>query len=232
MKTINVVKYAFAIIGACMLAGAFAIYSSTASFLERSVSAQGTVVELIRSRFSDSVSYYPVVEFSTPNGRQVEFQSNSGSSPPSYNQGEQVSVLYEPSNPEAAKINGFFSLWGGALIVGGIGSVFGLIGCGIMAYVALKNRSNAHLKKHGVEIHASFQGVEQNTGLIVNGRSPFRVVCQWQHPNTRELHVFRSGNLWFDPTDHISQDKIPVRVNEGNLKKYWVDTSFLPKLAG
>lgn len=214
-----------------MLAGAFAIYSSTASFLERSVSAQGTVVELIRSRSSDSVSYYPVVEFTAANGRQVEFQSNSGSSPPSYNQGEQVSVLYEPSSPEAAKINGFFSLWGGALIIAGFGSVFGLIGGGIMAYVALKSRSNALLQKNGVEIHASFQGVEQNTGVVVNGRSPFRVVCQWQHPNTRELHVFRSANLWFDPTDHISQDRIPVRVNEGNLKKYWVDTSFLPKLA-
>lgn len=125
-----------------------------------------------------------------------------GSNPPSYDQSERVSVLYEPSSPQAAKIDGFFSLWGGALIVGGI------------------------------EIHASFQGVEQNTGLTVNGCSPFRLVCQWQHPQTRELHIFRSDNLWFDPTDLVSQEKIPVRVDEGNLKKYWVDTSFLPKLAG
>lgn len=232
MKTLNILKYVFAIFGACMLAGAFAIYSSTASFLERSVSSQGTVVELIRSRSSDSINYYPLVQFVTSDGQQVEFQSNSGSNPPLYDQGERVSVLYEPSSPQAAKINGFFSLWGGALIVSGIGLVFLLIGGGMLVYGAIKNRSNANLQKNGVEIHASFQGVEQNTGLTVNGRSPFRLVCQWQHPQTRELHVFRSENLWFDPTDLVSQERIPVRVDEGNLKKYWVDTSFLPKLAG
>lgn len=232
LKTLNVIKYVFAFIGASMLAGAFASYSSTTSFLERSETAQGTVVELIRSRSSDSNSYYPVIEFTAASGRRVEFQSNSGSNPPSYNRGEQVSVFYEPSNPEAAKIDGFFSLWGAALIVGGIGSVFGVIGVGMLAYGAMRNRSNARLQKKGVEIHASFQGVEQNTGLTVNGRSPFRLVCQWQHPQTRELHIFRSENLWFDPTDLVTQERIPVRVDESNLKKYWVDTSFLPKLAG
>ena len=204
MKTMNVIKYVFAIIGACMLAGAFVICSSTASFLERSVTAQGTVEELIRSRSSDSVSYYPLVQFITSDGQQVEFQTNSGSNPPLYDQGERVSVLYEPSSPQAAKIDGFFSLWGGALIVGGIGLVFALIGGGMWVYGVIKNRSNAHLQKNGVEIHASFQGVEQNTGLTVNGRSPFRLVCQWQHPQTRELHIFRSDNLWFDPTDLVS----------------------------
>jgi len=232
LKTMNIIKYVFAIIGACMLAGAFALYNHTASFLDRSVTAQGIVVELIRSRSSDSVSYYPVVQFAAAGGREIEFQARTGSNPPSYSQGEQVTVLYDPSSPEAAKINGFFSLWGAALIVGGIGSVFGLVGGGMLAYGAVKNRTNAHLQKNGVEIHASVQRVEQNTGLTVNGRSPFRIVCQWQHPQTRELHVFRSENLWYDPTDHVNQEKIPVLVDEGNLKKYWVDTSFLPKLAG
>jgi hypothetical protein len=232
LKTVTIIKYVFAIIGACMLAGAFALYSSTASFLERAETAQGTVIELMRSRSSDSTSYYPVVQFTAASGREIEFQSSSGSNPPSYNRGEQVSVFYEPSNPDDAMIDGFFSLWGAALIVGGIGSVFALIGGGMIASGAIKGRSRAYLQKNGVEIQALFQRVEQNTSLTVNGRSPFRLVCQWQHPQTHELHVFRSDNLWFDPTDHVSQEKIPVLVNEGNLKRYWVDTSFLPKLAG
>ena len=232
MKSINVIKYVFAIVGAAMLAGAFALYNNTASFLDRSATAQGTVVELIRSRSSDSTSYYPVVQFRAASGREIEFQSNSGSNPPSYNRGAQVTVLYEPANPEDAKIDGFFSLWGGTLIVGILGAVFGLIGGGMMVYGVIKNRSKVYLQKNGVEIHASFQGVEQNTSLNVNGRNPFRLVCQWQHPQTSELHVFRSDNLWFDPTDHVNQEKIPVLVDEGNSKRYWMDTSFLPKLAG
>ncbi|WP_100638443.1 DUF3592 domain-containing protein [Marinobacter salexigens] len=232
MKTLNIIKYVFAFIGACMLAGAFASYSSTASFLERSETAQGTVVELIRSRSSDSNSYYPVVQFTARNGREIEFQSSTGSYPAPYDRGEQVTVLYESTNPEDAVIDSFFSLWGVVLIVGILGSAFGLVGGGMMSYGLLKGRSKAYLQKNGVQIHASLQGVEQNTSLTVNGRNPFRIVCQWQHPQTRELHVFRSDNLWFDPTDHVNQEKVPVLVDEGNLKRYWVDTSFLPKLAG
>jgi len=232
LKTLNIIKYVFAFIGACMLAGAFASYNSTVSFLERSETAQGTVVELIRSRSSDSISYYPVVQFTARNGRAIEFQSSTGSNPPPYNWGEQVTVFYEPANPEGAMINGFFSLWGAALIIGVLGSVFGLVGGGMMAYGMMKGRSKAYLEKSGVEIHAVFQAVEQNTSLTVNGRNPYRIVCQWQHPQTRELHIFRSENLWFDPTDHVNQEKVPVLVDEGNFKKYWVNTSFLPKLAG
>ncbi len=232
LKTLNVIKYVFAIVGACMLAGAFALYSSTASFLEHSVTTQGTVVELIRSRSSDSTSYYPVVQFTAASGREIEFQSSTGSNPPPYSRGEQVAVFYEPANPEDAMVDGFFSLWGAALIICVIGSVFGLIGGGMIAYGAMKGRSKADLQKNGVEIHASIQGVEQNTSLTVNGLNPFRIICHWQHPQTRELHIFRSENLWFDPTNHVNQEKVPVLVDEANLKKYWVDTSFLPKLAG
>jgi|TARA_R100000049_G_C1954092_1_gene105164 hypothetical protein len=47
-----------------------------------------------------------------------------------------------------------------------------------------------------------------------------------------DLHVFRSDNLWFDPSNHIERDTVPVLVGESNLNRYWVDTSFMPKLAG
>ncbi|WP_273133493.1 hypothetical protein [Marinobacter vinifirmus] len=47
-----------------------------------------------------------------------------------------------------------------------------------------------------------------------------------------DLHVFRSDNLWFDPSNHIERGTVPVLVGESNLNRYWVDTSFMPKLAG
>ncbi|MDC0663594.1 DUF3592 domain-containing protein [Marinobacter sp. SS21] len=231
MKTLNIIKYVFSLIGLGMLVGAYFLYSNTASFLEQAVTAEGEVVELVRSRSSDSVSYYPVVVFQDDDGRQVEFKSNTGSNPPSYNRGERVSVLYETSNPEGARINGFFSLWGGAVIVGVLGLVFATVGGGMVLAGVLKRRSRDYLKHKGVQIHATLQGVERNTGLKVNGRSPYRIVCQWQHPQTSEIHVFHSDNLWFDPTDHIQGDTVPVLVDETNLKRYWVDTSFLPQLA-
>lgn len=232
MKALNILKYVFTFVGAGMLLGAYALYSSTSSFIDRAVETEGVVVDLILSRSSDSSAYYPVVVFQDSNGREVEFQSNSGSNPAPYNRGERISVLYETSAPERARINGFFSLWGAAMIVGGLGLAFALVGGAMLVTGVMKGRSKSYLQKNSVEVPASFQSVERNTGLVVNGRSPFQLVCQWQHPQTGELHIFRSDNIWFDPTDYIKQDTVPVLVDEANLKRYWVNTSFLPKLAG
>jgi len=192
MKTLKILKYTFTVIGAAMLFGAFASYNSTSAFIDRATETSGIVTELVYSRSSDSSSYYPVVAFQDASGREIVFQSRAGSNPPSFRRGERVSVLYEPSAPENAQINSFFSLWGMSLIVGGLGLVFTLVGGGMVLFGVLKGRSKA------TEVLAKFASVEQNTSLTVNGRNPFRIVCQWQHPQTGELHVFRSDNLWFD----------------------------------
>lgn len=230
-RKISIIKYVFSVIGIAMLVGASLLYNNTSDFLTRAVSAQGQVVDLILSRSSDTTTYYPVVVFRDASGRQVEFKSNSGTNPPSYTRGERVEVLYEPGEPEAARINGFFSLWGAAIIVGGLGLVFGLVGFGMTVYGLLHQRGKAFLQKHGVRILTAFQGVELNTGFEVNGRNPYRIVAQWQHPETGNIHRFVSDNLWFDPSDYITSDTVPVLIDESNPKKYWMDTSFLPKLA-
>lgn len=230
-RKISIIKYVFSVIGIAMLVGASLLYNNTSDFLTRAVVAQGQVVDLVLSRSSDSASYYPVVVFRDASGRQVKFQSNTGSNPPSYARGERVEVLYEPGEPEAARINGFFSLWGAATIVGGLGLVFGLVGFGMTAYGLLHQRGKAFLQKNGVRILTAFQGVELNTGFAVNGRNPYRIVAQWQHPETGDIHRFVSDNLWFDPSDYITSDTVPVLIDESNPKKYWMDTSFLPKLA-
>lgn len=229
--TITVVKYVFSIIGLAMLVGASLVYNNTSDFLTRAVATEGEVIELVRSRSNDSTVYYPVVAFQDASGRQVEFQANSGTNPPSYSRGETVKVLYEPGEPEAARINGFFTLWGVPLILVMLGLLFGFIGFGMVLSGLVAGRSKAYLQKNGVRIMSSFQEVERNMGSEVNGRNPYRIVSQWQHPETGNIHRFVSDNLWFDPTDHIKSKTVPVLVDENNPNKYWMDTSFLPKLA-
>ena len=123
MKTLKILKYTFTVIGVAMLFGAFASYNSTSAFIDRATETSGIVTELVYSRSSDSTSYYPVVAFQDASGREIVFQSRAGSNPPSFRRGERISVLYEPSAPENAQINSFFSLWGMSLIVGGLGLV-------------------------------------------------------------------------------------------------------------
>jgi hypothetical protein len=231
MKTTSIFKYAFTIIGLGLLYGAYILFSDTQVFLKTAVSTNGTVVDLIRSESSDSVTYSPIVNFHDKNGQLTEITSSSSSNPPSYFKGEIVEVLYQESFPEDAKINDFFALWGGATILGAIGAVFFLIGFSIIMYASMKGKKIKYLKTHGVSIKATIQGVEYNSSLVVNGRSPYKILAQWKNPTTNDLHIFSSENIWFDPSDHINNKELTVLMARNNPKKYHVDTSFLPKIA-
>ena len=233
MKTLAFIKYFFTAVGAAMLIAALYWVQSTRSFVAAAAVAQGTVIDLEASRSDNSTTWRPVVRFNLPDGRAVQFSSSMSSNPPSYHKGERVEVLYQPSQPYNAKINGFLSLWGGPLIVGGLGAVFFLIGGGILVFTRVKAQRDEYLKLHGVPIRTRFQNVELNQALAVNGANPFRIVTQWQNPATSEIHLFHSNNLWFDPSQYLVKGQdITVFIEQGNPKKYFVDVSFLPKLAG
>ncbi|NZA27241.1 DUF3592 domain-containing protein [Luteimonas sp. SJ-92] len=231
MKILVVIKYLFAAIGVGMLLGALLLFSGTRSFLAEAVRAEGVVVDLERSRSSESTTYRPVVLFTAQDGQEATFVSSSGSNPPSHRRGERVQVLYPPGRPEEARIDGFFPLWGAVVILGGIGSAFFLIGGGMVLFGALKGRDARYLRANGMRIEAEITGVERNEGLSVNGRSPYCIVGQWQNPTTSEVHVFRSDNIWFDPTDYLRTERMPVLIDRNKPGRYLVDLSFLPKLA-
>lgn len=231
MKALSIIKTVFTLAGIAMLVGAYFLFQNTQYFLKDALTAEGTVIELVRVRSSDSTTYKPVVTFKTQSGSMIEFASSTSSNPPAYSQGEIVEVLYQESSPEKARINGFFSLWGAPVILGGLGFVFFLVGFGIIFFGILKNRKTQYLKRHGIPITTKFQSVEINGSLEVNGRNPYQICSQWKNPATSELHIFLSENIWFDPTDHISGDKITVLIEQDNPSKYYVDISFLPNIA-
>ena len=231
MKSVTWIKYIFSVLGVVLLVVALYLLRGTQTFLREASTAHGTVIELTRSRSSDSNTYAPVVRFVTDAGQSIEFTSKSSSNPPAYSEGEGVGVLYRPAAPHDARINGFFSLWLGPIIAGSLGAVFTLIGAGMVIAPMLSARKEADLRQHGTRIVTAFQSVEENTSLSVNGRHPFRVVTQWTNPATSQIHVFESENLWFDPTAHINVRDIGVFIERGNPKRYFVDLSFLPTLA-
>lgn len=231
MKSMAIVKYLFATVGLGLLVGAYLTYTNTQDFLQNASSASGTVTELVRSVSDDSTTYRPVVEFTTANGDKIEFTSSSGSNPPSYSRGEIVDVFYDQSKPEQAKINGFFSLWGMSLILGGIGTVFSIFGISIIVADHLKSKKIDYLLTNGVPIRANFNKVEINNSVKANGRRPYRIFAQWLDPNTGMMQIFHSDNIWFDPTDHIPSDQITVLIENNNPKNYHIDLSFLPKVS-
>lgn len=231
MKGVSAIKYLFTLVGGGFLAGAFFWYQSTNIFIDNAVSTEGIVIDLELSRSNDSSAYYPILSFVDSHGNEIRFRSSSGRNPPSYSVGEPVEILYLPEDPHDASINSFFSLWGGAVIMGFLGGVFFLIGAGIMIATRMGKKKELYLKERGTPIETDFQGVELNESISVNGKHPYRILTQWHNPATSRLHVFHSNNLWFDPSNYINSDKITVFIERGNPKKYYVDISFLPELA-
>lgn len=232
MKTIKVLKYGFTLIGLSLLMGALLMIWRTQAFIDRALKAQGTVVRLVESRSDKgSTLYAPVVQFVTELDQQIEITSSSSTNPPSYTVGESVTVLYLSEDPHDASLTKFFDLWGGPMIVGILGGVFGSIGGGFFLFGWLRRRKEAYLTQHGVAIDTEFQSVELNKSVRVNGRHPFRVVTQWLNPETSKLHIFTSANLWFDPTRFIQTRRITVFIEKDNPRRYFVDLSFLPEIA-
>jgi hypothetical protein len=115
-----------------MLLIAFASSANAIFKMAREESATGRVVEIIERReYVDEQDrvvqdyYYPVVEFTSADGRSHTVRMTEGSSVPSHEVGDEVTVLYNPERPLAARIQSFGSyalMW----ILPGITGILGL----------------------------------------------------------------------------------------------------------
>ncbi|RSZ37130.1 MULTISPECIES: DUF3592 domain-containing protein [unclassified Variovorax] len=127
---ITILRLVFGAVGIVLCAVAWLLHHNTTSFIESASRTQGEVVRLLHvesSERNESGTWKPLVRFNAPSGEIIEFAPSSSSSPPAYEVGETVDVFFDPRNPQEARLDGFFSLWGGAAITGGLGAVFLLV---------------------------------------------------------------------------------------------------------
>jgi hypothetical protein len=134
----KIVLGAFTGVAVLMLLIAAISSFSAISRMSREESASGRVVEIIERREyvneQDRVVqdyYFPVVEYVSEDGRAHTVHMTEGSSAPSHEVGDEVTVLYDPEHPLDARIKSFGSnalMW----IVPGI---TGLLGLGFLGAV-------------------------------------------------------------------------------------------------
>jgi hypothetical protein len=72
----------------------------------------GTVVEMEEQSDGQGgcCTYVPMIEF-TASGQTYSFQGDTASDPPQYKVGEEVSILYDPANPNTAQLNKWTERW-------------------------------------------------------------------------------------------------------------------------
>lgn len=232
MKVARLISWLFPALGGLLLLGAVLLAIHTRQFVARAHTVPGTVVDLVEKRDSDGSTYSPVVRFTTPHGREITYTESFSGYPAPYDVGEPVEVLYSAEKPDQGRIKGFMSLWLGPLVLGGIGSVFTLIGGGILLARRGGKRSRNYLMAYGTAIQTDLQGVERNTSFEVNGRHPWRITSQYLDPATNKLRVFHSENLWFDPSKFVTSKQMTVLLDPKDPRRYHMDLSFLPELEG
>jgi hypothetical protein len=100
----------------------------TRQFLAKAAKADGKIVELERKDSGDGVTYSPVFSFTDTSSTQHTVRSSLSSNPPHYAIEEKVSVLYDPQDPQKARIDSFVNLYFVPLVMGIIGAMNLLVG--------------------------------------------------------------------------------------------------------
>lgn len=222
----------FTLVGIGMLVGCGWTLGSTLKFRKEATTTEGTVVDFSTSRDNKGkVMYSPIVEYRDLSGTTRQLSSSVSSSSPGYDRGDKVNVRFMPQTPESARIDSFMENWFAPLLLGGLGFLFFAIGVGAFVAAVTAARNRKWLRAHGMRVQARYTGVVYDESLKVNGRSPWRLTAQWQHPVTAAMHTFRSDAIWYDPTAVVQQETLDVLVNADNPKVYEVDIGFLPKSA-
>jgi hypothetical protein len=141
----------FFAIGVVLTVAGTRIRARARGFDQQAVGVPGVVADLKLRRGvgergeGGSFLWFPILEFTTVDGRQVRTEAMYGSVPAPARPGHRVTVLYDPEQPARARIGGRTLASGGCLAAGMTvaGVLTALLGL-LMATVAIVLAANAH----------------------------------------------------------------------------------------
>lgn len=165
--------------------------------------------------------------FTTSDGEEIAFISRSAKRN-ALHKGDRVQLFYLASNPDEVKLRSFTGLWGKSLAFGGAGLILLLGGAGMVSYNHRRTGRAEWLKRSGLKLEAKYQGVGINYDVEVESKHPWRILARRVDPRSGKLLLFKSDDLWYDPTPFIDRKSFTVYTVKGNPSRYYMDISFLP----
>lgn len=204
----------FTIVGAILVIFGIIIFGFIFNYRNK-IDTVGTITEI-----SDDVYVTYIAK-----GKEYTSKLNGYSS--NFYEGKKIDIYYDKDNPNQIGMKSLNLLF---LIFPGIGLIFLTIG-GIGIFVKIKRRKlEKNLKENGQLIYADYVETMVNTSYSINGRHPYYIICEWNHPFDDKNYIFKSKNIWVNPKNMIEKRNIkqfPVYINKDCLKKYVVDTDIL-----
>ncbi len=190
-----------------------------------------------RARGGCSTSYAPILEFMAEDGKSYSFTNNVAHQCRREHQlGTALNILYVPSNPNKARVNDFFSIWGGSLISLILGGVLTYIGVYMVRTARKKLAEEKWLFENGKEITAKVTGVIRSRGKseirqkIGRRRKRWVIQAEWLSPTDNKKYFFESDDLRFDPSEQVLGKEVPIIIHPNHPYTYIFDSSLLPFL--
>lgn len=195
--------------------------------------AQGKVVEYSQSYSGDDdesshVTYYPVVEFQTPDGETFRFKGSTGSSSPEFDTGARVRLKYNPQDPSQAQLVNFSHFWLGPValtvagllalfLASGVFYIFGDIDGGISAAGKAMQRQMLSARSDAVRIEGRI------TGVRGKGKDKYVLICKGLKPGASFEDEFESDEFDFNPGPEFSGRRVTICLDPYKKNVYSIE---------
>ena len=220
----NLAWLIFTIVGTVFVAIGIILFGSVFNYTNK-IETTGIITEIWSSRDSDNNRNHKVYVSYVAEGNEYESTLNGYSS--SFYEGKEIEIYYDKDNPNKIGMKSLDLLF---LLFPGLGLISLIIGVTGISSKARGKKSEKRLKENGELIYADYVETIINISYSVNGRHPYKIICEWTNPLDGEEYTFKSKNIWSNPEDIIEERNIkqfPVYINRDNMKKYAIDIEVL-----
>lgn len=224
----NLAWLIFTIVGTVFVAIGIILFGSVFNYTNK-IETTGIITEIWSSRDSDNNRNHKVYVSYVAEGNEYESTLNGYSS--SFYEGKEIEIYYDKDNPNKIGMKSLDLLF---LLFPGLGLISLIIGVTGISSKARGKKSGKRLKENGELIYADYVETIINISYSVNGRHPYKIICEWTNPLDGEEYTFKSKNIWSNPEDIIEERNIkqfPVYIDKNNKKKYFVDIDILTELS-
>lgn len=184
-------------------------------FMKNAIPVQATISDiLIDSRADGDTSHTVYVEYDI-DGERYKAPLNYYSS--NMHIGDRRTVYYQPGNPYKISSNNKFI----SIFIICFGFIFGSIGIIGMSFIIKKAITKKAVLETGRRVYAKIDEVIKDYSYRVNRRYPYRIICSYTD-SMDVTHIFKSEPIWYNPSEMLGSDMVPVYVDTTDFSKYYV----------
>jgi len=200
-KVENLAWIIFTIVGTVFVAIGIILFGSVFDYTNK-IETTGIITRISLSGSSENDSNKVYVSY-VAEGNEYESTLSGYSS--SFYEGKEIEIYYDKDNPNKIGMKSLDLLF---LIFPGLGLISLIIGVTGISAKARGKKSERRLKENGELIYADYVETIINTSYSVNGRYPYKIICEWTNPVDSEEYMFKSKNIWSNPEDIIEEKNI------------------------